>query len=223
MSLKTPIIPTLTLKGLDAKIQVIQLKMITSLSWLNKSFGLSDRIVEMRGDQIYVYPAAYESNVKNPIPMTPSDIYSAFSFWVKNGDTTFELNENFPPKDPLIKHLVSCIFYIDIHKIDDTVSYKETKSKLIEDIFHFFNTVQVAGMLVAKRFIEDDITKVYDGFTLDQIDNKFKMYPKWCCRMDFELTIRDDCYVANTYGSPHYTADTTLITADDTLITADQI
>jgi hypothetical protein len=82
MSLKTPIIPTLTLKGLEAKIQIIRLKM-SGGAWLDKSFGLADRIVEMREDKPYIYPAVFESNVKDPIPMMPSDIYKSFSFWVR--------------------------------------------------------------------------------------------------------------------------------------------
>ena len=223
MSLKVPIIPSLTLKGLDKKIQAIQEQIDDDLVWVTKSFGLADRIVEMRDEKPYVYPAVFESNTKDPIPMTPSDIYTAFSFWVRSGETTFIFNDNFPPKNPLVKYLVSCIFYLDIHKIDATTSYKETKSKLTEDIFHFFSNVYIDGQLVVKRFIEDDITKVYEGFTLDQFDNKFKMYPKWCCRMDFELITRDECYTTNIYSPPtSYTADSTLFFADDAVLTADQ-
>ena len=198
MSLNEPIIPSMTLKGLNAKIQTIQGKL-EDLTWLDKSFGLADRIVEMREDKPYVFPAIFESPVHDPISMMPCDLWGTFCFWVRSGDATFEYNDNFN-KDPLIKHQVSCIFYGDINKIETSTSYPETKSKLIEDIFHFFNTVQFSGVLLAKRFVEDDITKVYEGFTLDQLDNKFKMYPKWSCRMDFELTLRDPCYTTNTYA-----------------------
>jgi hypothetical protein len=200
MSLKTPLIPNFTLKGIDAKIQIIQLKMDTDLSWVNKCFGLSDRIVESRNDKPYIYPACFESNRIDPIPLMPCDVWDSFAFWTKNGEAKFDLNDNFPPKNPIITYNVSCIFFIDIRRIDNTSTYKETKSKLIDDIFHFFNKVQLSGELVQTKFWEDDITKVYDGFSLDQVDNKFKMYPKWSCRMDFELSFRDGCYSTNTYS-----------------------
>jgi hypothetical protein len=212
VSYKSPILPVLTLKGLDSKVQDIQILMHTSLSWLDKSFGLADRIVEMRDEKSYIFPATFESNTKDPIPLTPSDAWNSFSFWVKSGDTEFD---KINPQDPLITCPVSCIFYLDIHKIDPSASYKETKSKLIEDIFHFFNTVHFNGILTAKKFIEDDLTEVYKGFTIDQLDNKFKMYPKWTCRMDFELSYRDDCYSLNTYG--------TLSIPDNALINEDGV
>ena len=197
MSYPNPINPTLSLKGIDKKIQAIQLLM--NMTWLTKSFGLADRIVELRGDKNYIYPATFEGNSRDPIPMMPGDMWDAFCFWTKTNDAEFDFADNFPPKNPLIKHKVSCIFYIDIKKVDATTSYKETKSKIREDIFHFFNNVRIDGMLVATRFTDDDITEVYKGFSIDQVDNKFMMYPKWACKMDFEISFRDACYTTNTY------------------------
>jgi hypothetical protein len=196
MSLHTPDNPSLILKGLDLKIETIK-GSLSDLTWLSKSFGLADRIVDMKDDKPYIFPVVFESNMKDPIPMTPSDDYNAFSFWVRSGDAELQSETNLT--NPLVTYPVSCIFYIDIKKLDNVSTYKETKSKLTEDIFHFFNTVQPGCLLVAKKFIEDDITKVYDGFTLEQMDNKFKMYPKWACRMDFDISFRDACYSDNTY------------------------
>jgi hypothetical protein len=220
MSYKTPVIPTLTLKGLDSKIQTIQTKLASDLSWLSKSFGLADRIVELKNDKPYVYPAVFESNTIDPISLMPSDAYSAFCFWTKTGDSVINPNDNFAPKNPIIRQNVSCIFYMDIHRIDTVFAYKGTKSKITEDIFNFFNKVNVSGQLVAKKFTEDDITKVYEGFSLEQLDNKFKMYPRWACRMDFELSYRDSCYVNNTYTGTE-TGVTGAITCDMDIITVD--
>jgi|WetSurMetagenome_2_1015567.scaffolds.fasta_scaffold00103_48 hypothetical protein len=200
MSIKTPIIPNLALKGIDAKIQEIQILMDSNLSWLVKSFGLADRIVDQKNDKPYIYPAVFESNVKDPIPLMPSDVWDSFAFWTKSGELRIDSEGSFVSKNPLITQEVSCIFYMDISKIDNVSTYKETKSKIIEDVFDFFNNVHVSAMLVPVKFIEDDITKVFDGFTLDQLDNKWKMYPKWTCRMDFELSYRDGCYSLNTYS-----------------------
>lgn len=193
MSYKTPTIPTLTLKGIDKKIQEIQILMDADLSWVTKCFGLADRIVEWKEGE-YVYPAVFESNTIDPVPMLPGDAWNAFSFWTKTGTAEFESNIDFAPKNPIVTYEVSCIFYADIRRIYPNDPYKESKSRLTEDIFNFFNKVKVKGRLIPIRFIDDDITKVWSGFTLDQVDNRFKMYPKWACRMDFELSFRDDCY-----------------------------
>ena len=196
MSYKNPTIPSLTLKGLDKKIQEIQV-LLTSLSWINKSFGLVDRIVGEKDGQPYIYPATFETNTIDPVNVLPSDTWGAYTFWT-SGDSDFDLNIDFPPKNPVITVPVSCIFYINVRGVDSTTNYKETKTKLKDDIFNFFNTVKV-NRLVATAFIEDDITKVFTGFSIEQVENKFKMYPQWSCRMDFDLSYRDDCYVLNTY------------------------
>jgi len=200
MSYKQPLIPNLTLKGIDLKIQDIQVKMDASLSWVAKCFGLADRIVEWRDEKEYIYPATFEANTKDPISMMPGDAWNSFAFWVKTGQATIVNNTDFPPKYPMMKYEVSCIFFVDIRRIDNVLTYKETKSKLTEDIFHFFTNLNFAGKLVPTRFIDDDITKIYDGFTIEQVDNRFKMYPKWACRMDFDLFYRDGCYSTNTYS-----------------------
>ena len=196
MSYKKPTIPSLTLKGLDKKIQEIQV-LLEDLSWLDKSFGLADRIVELKDNAPYIYPATFETNIIDPVPLMPSDTWGAYCFWT-SGDSEFDYNIEFPPKNPVITVPVSCIFYVDIRGIDSATNYKETKSKIKEDIFNFFNTMQV-NRLVSTGFIEDDITRVFAGFTIDQVDNKFKIYPRWACRMDFNLSYRDGCYTTNTY------------------------
>ena len=196
MSYKTPTIPSLTLKGLDKKIQEIQI-LLSGLSWLDKSFGLADRIVELKDNSPYIYPATFETNTIDPVPLMPCDTWGAYCFWT-GGDSEFDFNIDFPPKNPIITVSVSCIFYINVRGVDSSTNYKETKTKLREDIFNFFNTVQV-NKLVATTFIEDDITKVFAGFSIEQVENKFKMYPRWACKMDLELSYRDDCYVLNTY------------------------
>jgi hypothetical protein len=208
MSYKTPSIPTLTLKGLDDRIQSVQ-DLMSDLTWLTKSFGMADRIVSMLNEKPYIYPATFETNVIDPINLMPGDAWTAYSFWVKSGDSKIESNSN--PRNPLIKVPVSCIFYMDIRRIDGTTSYKETKSKIIEDIFNFFNKVQVSGRLQILKFVEDDITKVFDGFTLDQLDNKFRMYPKWCCRVDFELSYRNNFCTSTFLAAPVATAATNIL------------
>lgn len=191
MSYKNPIIPSLTLKGIDKRIQDIQEQM--DITWLEKSFGLSDKITEIKDDKPYTYPVVFESNMIDPITLMPSDAWSSFCFWTR-GDGSFDDQEQSPPKNPLIKFPVSCIFYMDIKKIA-TGSYKEIKSQCIEDIFHFFNTVKVSGILTPKAFIDSDLAEIYKGYSIDQTLEVFKMYPKWGCRLDFDLTFRDACYV----------------------------
>src|SRR5512133_2846219 len=201
MSYAVPINPTsLTLKGLDSRIQSLQTELATDLSWLEKSFGLADRIVETREEKEYIYPAVFESNVADPIQMFPSDSWKSFCFWTKKEISKMnDTSEEPGRRNPVLTYDVSCIFYMDIRRIDNSLTYKETKSKITEDIFHFFDHAKYKGILQMTQFIEDDITKIWDGYSIDQVDNRFKIYPKWACRLDFQMQFRYGCYSTNTY------------------------
>lgn len=221
MSYKTPVVANLTLKGIDKKLQDISSHM-SALSWLTYAFGLADRMVELRDNADKIFPACYISNTKDPMDVMPSDNYKAFCFWTKDGEGTFDYDKG-PAR---IYYNVSCIFYVNLERVDHAANYKEVKTKVRQDIMTFFNREvnKGIGVLRMKSIIDDDITEVYEGFSMEQIDNKFKMLPKYACRVNLELSFIPECSgTYNTYGigTVPITADTTLYTADNTLITAD--
>ncbi len=189
MSYKDPIIPTMpALKGIDLKIEDIRTQM--TFSWLDKAFGLADRVV--KGGE--VIPAVFEGNKVDYLSMMPSDIYKSFCFWVKGDESA--IGQPYVNRNPIHTYPVSCIFYMDIRRIDNVLTYKETKSKVREDIFDFFNNLHLDGRLTYVGTIEDNMALIYDGFVFD---DKWKMYPKWAIRINFELSFRDGCYSTNTY------------------------
>jgi hypothetical protein len=188
MSYKNPIIPSLTLKGVDDYIQAIQEDI--SFSWLSKSYGLADTLTNDEES----YPAVFESNRVDPIILWPSDLHKAFCFWVKDAET--EMEPEYGVLAPIIKYKVGCIFYVDIKRVSSD-SYKETKTKLREDIHNYFNTL--TSRLVFAGTVEDDMEAIYEGFTIENVDKIYKEYPKWAYRINFELAIRDSCYSLNTY------------------------
>jgi hypothetical protein len=172
-------------KGIDKIIEKLAAEI--SFSWLEKTYGLADRIVEMQGEKPYIFPGVYEDAFE-AISMMPSDVKS-FCFFLKGSEAKFEEFEY--GQLPLVTWPVSCIFYMDISAVGGY--YKETRSNITDDIFKFFNTTHAGAIITPLKFIEDDITKVYDGFTLTDLDNKWKIVPKWCCRMDVEIAYRYPC------------------------------
>jgi hypothetical protein len=174
-------------KGIDKIIEKLASEI--SFSWLEKAYGLVDRIVEMRDEKPYIFPGVYEDDATDPISMMPSDLKS-FCFFLKGAEAKFDEFEY--GQLPLVRWPVSCIFYMDISHAGGY--YKETRSNITDDIFNFFNTIHAGAIITPLKFIEDDITKVYEGFTLTDLDNKWKIVPKWCCRMDIEIAYRYLCH-----------------------------
>lgn len=203
MSYKTPVIPLLTnLKGIDRKVQDISLLMDASLytsgiEWLTHAYGMSERIVEFRDGREFVYPACYQDiNSKDPQSMMPNDVPDSFCFWTKE-DTVFGDN---PTRE---YHNVSCIFYMDLKQIAPTNNWKETKTQVRQDIIEFFRVnVYNGGFGVVKMtgITDDDITRVYEGYSVGQIENLWRQLPKYALKIDFEFSFIKECPVNNIYA-----------------------
>lgn len=192
MSYKNPITPSLTsLKGVDKKIEDIKAQM--SFTWLDKAFGLADII--RQGET--VIPACFEGNRIDPISMLPSDLYKSYCFWVREPAAEAETENNYPNRFPVFNYNVGCIFYMDIRRIDNTLTYKETKSKVREDIFNFFNNLHFAGQLAYVGLVEDDMEAIFEGYTVEET---YRTYPRWAIRINFVLSFRDNCYTTNSYS-----------------------
>ncbi len=196
MSYKTPAYNTLTgLKGIDKRIETIAGHM-TDLTWLSYSFGLTERDVSFKDGKENIIPTIYqEINAKDPLSLMPSDLYDAFSFWVKEPEGIFSSNST------RLKYKVSCIFFCDLKQIAPSDNYKVTKTRIRQDILRFFRTHENAGFgqLNIISIIDDDITQVYKGFTLNQIDNKYRMLPKYAIRVNFELSFLHECESYNSF------------------------
>jgi hypothetical protein len=201
MSYKTPIVASLTLKGIDSKIQSIASHMPSTatggLSWLTHAFGLADRMVEFRDGKEFVYPAVFQDiNSKDQHSCMPNDIPDAFCFWVKE-DGKFSKN------NPIRTYYnISCIFFMDLRQIAPTANFKETKTKVRQDIIEFFRVHHYGGFGVINpvKITDDDLTQVYKGFTVSQLENIYRQLPKYAIRFDFEFSFLMECPVTNTYA-----------------------
>lgn len=198
MSYNTPVETTTSFKDLEVKLQNYSAAIKAKLTWLTYAFGLSERVVEYKDGKAYVYPAIYQdTNAKELLSLLPSDLHQAFCFWVKDEEITMdEYNWS------RLRCNVSLIFYCDLRDIDPTDNWKTVRTKLRQDILEAIRQTHYigSGVLIPESIIEDDITKIWDGFTLDQVDNKFKIYPKYAIRINFVFGFLRTCLSTfNTY------------------------
>jgi hypothetical protein len=197
MSYKTPVVASLTLKGIDSKIQSLASHMTGGISWLSTSFALTDRTVEFRDGKEFVYPAIYQdTNNKDPHSCMPNDIPDAFSFWVKED---MKISDNNPARS---YYKIACIFFMDLRQIAPTDNFKTTKTKVRMDVMEFFRTHRYSGfgVLTPTKIIDDDITQVYKGFSVNQLDNIYKQLPKYALRFEFDFAFINDCGGTNSYA-----------------------
>jgi len=200
MSYRTPTIASLTLRGIDNKIQSLASHMPSTatggIAWLEKSFALADRLVEFRDGKEFVFPAVFQDiNSKDPHSCMPNDLPDAFSFWVKED---MKISDNNPARS---YYKISCIFFMDLRQIAPTDNFKTTKTKVREDILEFFRKHRYSGfgVLTPTGIIDDDITQIYKGFTVTQLDNKVKQLPKYALRFNFDFAFINECGNTNIY------------------------
>lgn len=198
MSYSTPVTDTASYKDLDLKLQTLSASIKSKLSWLLYAHGLSDRMVELKDGKPYIYPAVWQgTNAKEHISVMPSDLYDASCFWVKGESELPEYNF------ARVNVKIACIFFVDLEQILQSTNYKLTKTNIRQDILEAFRQCQFSGVGVLRHsgIIEDDITKVYEGFSLDQVDNKYKIYPKYALRFNFDFGYLLTCNSTfNTYA-----------------------
>ena len=202
MSYRTPTISSLTgLAGIDKRLEDMSKLMPSSvtggLSWLTYAFGCSDRIVEIRDSKEFIFPACYQDlNSKDPISMMPNDNWQSFCFWTSNSGTKY-MNK-IPGRE---YYNISCIFYMDLRRIAPTDNLKSTKTKIMDDIIDWFRKHAYAwnGVAILQTYIDDDITEVYKGFTVKELDNKLVQVPKYASKITFDFSNVIDC-PSNTYA-----------------------
>ena len=199
---KVPSIPSFTLKGVDDKIQDLQV-ILTSLSWLDYSFGLCEH-AHREEDGVTNYPAQWINNKTDYIDLRPfpDDIYS-YSFWDIEDPGLVEYNndgENVSKrKYAHYLYNAACIFVMDLNQIDNNSTFNETKSKIREDIMNKFERGLIAfdSHFWVTGIYEHDITQIFKGFTIDKPE-EWK-FPYQAFRIEGQLSFKRACPVSNTY------------------------
>lgn len=199
MSYTTPVETTTSFKDLEVKLQGYSSAIKGKLSWLTYAFGLADRTTKFDDKKSFVFPAIYQdTNAKDPLSLMPSDLHQAYCFWTADSDQVFdEYNWS------RIRYNVALIFYMDLRDIAPTDNWKLARTKLRQDILKAIRETHYSGLGVLNpvSMVEDDIVKVFEGFSIDEIDNIYKTYPKWAMRINFEFGLLRECSSSyNTYA-----------------------
>ena len=201
---KKPQIPTFTLKGVDDKIQDLQV-ILTGLDWLDYSFGLCEHASREEDGETTTYPAQWINNKTDYIDLRPfpMDIYS-YSFWdIEDPGEIQYNNEGVQYGKRRFAHYLynaACIFVMNIKQIDNTSTFNETKSKIREDIINRFETAMITfdSFFTPQRIIEHDIVQIFKGFKIDKPE-AWK-FPYQAFRVEGELLFKRACPVSNTYS-----------------------
>ena len=174
---------------LDRVIEVIQTALADNLPWLNFAFGKAERLKKDIGGRIYYMPNIYigkndyaeispdDRTIGNYAFMTVDE--PQYVDWV-NGQSNS------------MKAYISVIVWVDMRTVEPT---DERNKELVKrDILRVLNgKVHLKDGTFRISRIYEKAENIFEGFTLDEIDNQFLMHPFCGWRFWGEVEITDIC------------------------------
>lgn len=173
----------------DEVIQDLQQGLKSQLSWLDYSFGRSERLVKAINGQRYFTPNVYVGNENYEVVLPDTVKLGNYSFFVMDEpqDVSRPIQTEVHLKSPF-----SLIVWVDMRKVG--LNYDERNTEAIKEEI----LLAVQQSWIKRGRVE--ITKIYEraenvfaGFTLDETQNQFMMAPYYGWRFYGEMIINNDC------------------------------
>lgn len=178
-----------TLKLFDKPIAEAQDILKAELSWLDYSFGKSQRLVKLRENKDYKYPGVYIS-ANQYIDLHPSTEYGNYSFFILGSQDI----RNFKPNSfNELQAECSIVFWFDLSQV-----YPDSPDRAIEVIKEEILALITRNFLLKTgRFelarIYEQAEDIYKEYSFKEIDTQFLMQPFCGLRFEGKLTIKEQC------------------------------
>lgn len=175
----------------DKVIGEMQQALKNNLPWLQHSFGRAERLIKViDGKRIYT-PNMYKGNDQYEV-LLPDDRMRCFSFFVLSEPQEM-LNR--VQHEIRIKAPFSLIVWFDLRLVEKVMQLPDQRNteQVKEQILGVLNTAfPKKGSFTVQRIYER-AENVFEGFTLDEVQNQFLMSPFAGFRFYGELIVNNDC------------------------------
>ena len=151
---------------LDKEIKNIQ-TVLSTLPWLEKSFGRAFRGARAKNNRKVNYPAIFQEWRKDLYDAFPNDNIKSYSFIFPEPS---EITEYSTKGTHQIERNISIIFFFDFERIDNTLEYRFIE-KLKEDVIIKLASLKPDKLEINK--IIDEVEEVFNDFTVDEIKPEF--------------------------------------------------
>lgn len=177
---------------LDKEIKNIQTALST-LPWLEKSFGRAFKGVRLKEGRKVNYPAIFQSWKKDYYDAFPNDNIKSYSFIFPEPS---EITEHEIKGKHEIQRDISIILFFDLEQIDNTLEYRFTEL-LKEDVIIVLATLKPGKLEI--NDITDDIEEVFSDFTVDEIKSEFLADKYGALKFECTIFYRNENCILNTY------------------------
>jgi len=190
--METEFYPRITTPYLfDKVIRELQQALKEGLPWLENSFGrVERRVTEVNERRLYV-PAIYQQDGMYGI-MLPDDRLGCYSFFVMH-DPQEVLNRM--QTEVRIKSPFSLIVWVDMRRVEKKMRMPDERNTeyIKEQVLSVIETASKRKGHISINRIYERAENVFDGFSLDEVNNQFLMSPFAGFRFYGEMIVTNDC------------------------------
>lgn len=175
-------------KLFDKLIGAMQKGLADNLPWLTHSFGKAERLIKVIKGRRYYTPNLYVGNGEY-MNIEPDSDLGNYSFFVleEPQNITYERGQR-----NIITAPYSLVVWFDLRKVE-TEDLRNTEA-IKQNILRVLNgEIFTREGRYSVRRVYEKAEKVFEGFTLDEVDNQFLMHPFAGFRFEGEMEIEDEC------------------------------
>lgn len=175
---------------LDAVIGQVRIWLAGTLPWLDAAHGRAERIVKCDngGRRVYL-PVEYSGQWNDYALLTPDSGEGNFCFFWVADPQAVDLSDRLQTG---IKARYSLIFWWDYRRIFEACGIRDREAVKRQVLDALGSMVLRQGRITAEKLYEL-AENIYQGFTLDEIDNQFLMHPYGGLRVEGEISATGNC------------------------------
>lgn len=172
----------------DRVIGYVEEGLAEHIPWLDTIYGRCERLVKIIDGRKYFTPNWYDGKGEYTM-LTPDQGLGNYCFFVLDDPQRmmWEVDARVMMRSPF-----SLIVWVDMRTVDEFDERNTEKVK--EDVLRVLNGhawIREGRVRVSRVYERDE--NVFQGFTMDEVDNQYMMSPFAAFRFEGELQINSDC------------------------------
>lgn len=174
---------------IDKVITQVQDILKAKLSWLDYSFGQSQRLVTTKDKKEYFYPGIHLGDGKY-INVLPDQELGNYSFFITEDPQTVDFK---PHTSNSVKLKYSIVFWVNLDKIFNDDEDRNTESLKAQILKVLTKEMFLAYGRIDVKQIFEKAENIYKGYSLREVNSQFLMQPYAGFRFEGEMLIREAC------------------------------
>lgn len=177
----------------DKVITELQDILTVGLPWLQEAFGRAERLVKTIEGKRYYTPNIYCGDNQYE-SLLPDDRRGCYSFFVIAEPQEIQ---QMVQTEIRVHYPFSLIVWVDMRQVERVMHLPDERNTeyIKEQVLSVLESAHLRKGRIALSKIYERAENIFQGFTLDEVDNQYLMSPFAGLRLTGEIVITNDCNV----------------------------